>query len=214
MVEEIVMPASEQGGELSNLPTVAVSGELDLAVAPWLHDQLEALFVGGADSIAVDLTGATFLDSTALGVLVGALNQCQARGGRLHLIAAPAADSAGVEDHRTVRRIHGAREPRRDGRSGGTVSAMTTQESRTSARELIEIVFPSSVELIVLARFTAATVGARANFDLNEIDDLRLAVDELSVSFGPLDGDTCLRYEFRARRRHGECSLHPRADGG
>lgn len=73
--------------ELSKLPTVAVSGELDLAVAPWLHDQLEALFVGGADSIAVDLTEATFLDSTALGVLVGALNHCQERGGQLHLIA-------------------------------------------------------------------------------------------------------------------------------
>ena len=87
MVEEIVVPASQQGDELSNLPTVVVSGELDLAVAPWLHDQLEALFVGGADSIAVDLTGATFLDSTALGVLVGGLNQCQERGGRLHLIA-------------------------------------------------------------------------------------------------------------------------------
>jgi hypothetical protein len=73
---------------------------------------------------------------------------------------------------------------------------MTYHAPRTSERELIEIVFPSSVELIVLARFTAATVGARANFDLDEIDDLRLAVDELSVSFGPLDSDTCLRYEF------------------
>ncbi len=76
------------------------------------------------------------------------------------------------------------------------MNATTYQESKTSERELIEIFFPSSVELIVLARFTAATIGARANFDLNEIDDLRLAVDELSVSLGPLDGDTCLRYDF------------------
>src|ERR1700690_3910476 len=55
---------------------------------------------------------------------------------------------------------------------------------------------PSSVDLVVLARFTAATIGARAGFDLDEIDDLRLAVDELSVSFGPLDADTRLRYTF------------------
>jgi hypothetical protein len=60
----------------------------------------------------------------------------------------------------------------------------------------VEIFFPSSVELVVLARFAAATIGARAGFDLDEIDDLRLAVDELSVSFGPLEGDTSLHYEF------------------
>ena len=70
------------------------------------------------------------------------------------------------------------------------------EELRTSEREIIEIAFPGAVDLVVIARFTAATVGARAGFDLDEIDDLRLAVDELSVSFGPLDGDTCLRYEF------------------
>jgi anti-sigma B factor antagonist len=68
------------------LPTLAVTGELDLAVAPWLRDQLEALFVGGAHSIIVDLSGATFLDSTALGVLVTALNRSRDLGGQVHLI--------------------------------------------------------------------------------------------------------------------------------
>jgi hypothetical protein len=67
---------------------------------------------------------------------------------------------------------------------------------RTSEREVIEISIPGSVDLVVLARFTAATIGARAGFDLDEIDDLRLAVDELSVSFGPLDVETRLRYAF------------------
>jgi hypothetical protein len=67
---------------------------------------------------------------------------------------------------------------------------------RTSEREVIEISIPGSVDLVVLARFTAAAIGARAGFDLDEIDDLRLAVDELSVSFGPLDVETRLRYTF------------------
>ncbi len=35
---------------------------------------------------------------------------------------------------------------------------------------------------MVLARFAAATIASRAGFDLEEIDDLRLAVDELCVS--------------------------------
>jgi hypothetical protein len=67
---------------------------------------------------------------------------------------------------------------------------------RTSQREVIEISIPGAVDLVVLARFSAATIGARAGFDLDEIDDLRLAVDELSVSFGPLDAETRLRYSF------------------
>jgi hypothetical protein len=67
---------------------------------------------------------------------------------------------------------------------------------RISEREVIEIAIPGSVDLVVLARFTAATIGARAGFDLDEIDDLRLAVDELSVAFGPLDAETRLRYAF------------------
>jgi anti-sigma B factor antagonist len=73
------------GGSLP-LPVLEVAGELDLAVAPWLRDQLDALFVGGASSLVVDMTDATFLDSTALGVLVGALNRCRERGGEVHLI--------------------------------------------------------------------------------------------------------------------------------
>jgi len=83
---QIITPTIEGEGEMPDLPMLALSGEMDLAVAPWLHEQLDALFVGGAGSIAVDLTEATFLDSTALGVLVGALNRCQELGGQLHLI--------------------------------------------------------------------------------------------------------------------------------
>ena len=76
------------------------------------------------------------------------------------------------------------------------MKARTDEQLVTSEREVIEISFPGSVDFVVIARFTAATIGARAGFDLNEIDDLRLAVDELSISFGPLDGDSSLRYEF------------------
>ena len=68
------------------MPVLEAKGELDLAVAPWLSEQLDALFVGGASSVIVDLTSATFLDSTALGVLVGVLNRCKELGGDVHLV--------------------------------------------------------------------------------------------------------------------------------
>jgi anti-sigma B factor antagonist len=85
-MDETVTPLPADRTREVGLPTLEVGGELDLAVAPWLHDQLDALFVGGAASILVDLSEATFLDSTALGVLVGAMNRCHERGGRIHLV--------------------------------------------------------------------------------------------------------------------------------
>jgi hypothetical protein len=96
------------------------------------------------------------------------------------------------------------------------VKATAYEELRTAEREVIEISIPGSVDLVVLARFTAATTGARAGFDLDEIDDLRLAVDELSVSFGPLDGEANLRYEFlrQAGTVTVRCTREPVVGGG
>jgi anti-sigma B factor antagonist len=71
---------------MADVPVLEATGELDLAVAPWLSDQLDALFVGGASSVILDLSAATFLDSTALGVLVGVLNRCKELGGQVHLV--------------------------------------------------------------------------------------------------------------------------------
>jgi len=62
--------------------------------------------------------------------------------------------------------------------------------------ELIELSFPPTVDHVVLARFTAATVATRASFDVDEIEDLRLAVDELCVSFGPIEQNKSLQLEF------------------
>ena len=85
-LEGSVTPPPPSKNDALDLPTLVVEGELDLAVAPWLRDQLDALYVGGADSVVVDLSAATFVDSTALGVLVSALNRSRERGGTVHLI--------------------------------------------------------------------------------------------------------------------------------
>jgi len=78
---------SGQGDELDpNLPVVTLTGEIDLAVAPGLKKQIDLLLAEGHSTIVVDLLDATFLDSTALGVLVGALEECREFGGELHLL--------------------------------------------------------------------------------------------------------------------------------
>jgi anti-sigma B factor antagonist len=47
---------------------------------------LQALIAAGSPTVVVDLLGVTFLDSTALGVLVGALKRCREAGGELPLV--------------------------------------------------------------------------------------------------------------------------------
>src|SRR5579872_6836244 len=68
---------------------VRVGGEVDVASAPELEKLLESLPVAGED-VVVDLTDVTFLDSTGLGVLVGAWNRCQKSepAGKLALVVA------------------------------------------------------------------------------------------------------------------------------
>jgi anti-sigma B factor antagonist len=60
-------------------------GELDLHTVAPLRRVLERLCDAGAD-VVVDLTRVTFVDSTGLGVLVGALRRTQRHGGRLVLV--------------------------------------------------------------------------------------------------------------------------------
>ncbi|HZQ56576.1 MAG TPA: STAS domain-containing protein [Acidimicrobiales bacterium] len=62
--------------------TLAISGDVDIATAPGLREQLERL---EAPNVVVDLSGVTFIDSTGLGVLVGALKRAKEAGGQLTL---------------------------------------------------------------------------------------------------------------------------------
>ena len=67
---------------------VAVTGEIDVATAPQLQESLHSLIAQGHSSLVIDLLAVSFLDSTALGVLVGALKRCREQGGDLQLVVA------------------------------------------------------------------------------------------------------------------------------
>jgi serine/threonine-protein kinase RsbW len=45
----------------------------------------------------------------------------------------------------------------------------------------VELIFPARGDLVVLARLVASAISARAGFDIEELEDLRLAVGELCL---------------------------------
>ena len=65
---------------------LAVRGEIDLFTAPELKQVLAESIEGGRIRIIVDLTDTTFLDSTALGVLIGAVKRLRSRDGALAIV--------------------------------------------------------------------------------------------------------------------------------
>src|SRR5262245_33526374 len=65
---------------------VSVSGEVDLYVAPELKQHLLDVVGRGATHVIVDLTGATFVDSTTLGVLIGIVRRLRANDGQLAVV--------------------------------------------------------------------------------------------------------------------------------
>ena len=64
---------------------VCVTGEVDLAAAPRLRAVLEPALPDPGGRLVVDLSETTFIDSSALGVLVRALKRLRHHGGDLVL---------------------------------------------------------------------------------------------------------------------------------
>jgi anti-sigma B factor antagonist len=72
--------------ERPGVAVLAASGEIDVATAPELHDHLGKLLQDSPELLVVDLADVSFIDSTGLGVLVGAVRDVRAGGGDLRLV--------------------------------------------------------------------------------------------------------------------------------
>ncbi len=70
----------------SKLPIIGLEGEVDVYTAPQLKQQMIVLLEQGAKEVVVDLTKVDYLDSTALGVLIGGLKRLREIDGNLMLI--------------------------------------------------------------------------------------------------------------------------------
>lgn len=58
---------------------------------------------------------------------------------------------------------------------------MTDSMEKLASGDRIELTFPARGDLIVLARLVTSAISARAGFDIEELEDLRLAVGELCL---------------------------------
>lgn len=67
-------------------PVLSVRGEIDVQTAPELRERLVQVSQNGHKTVVVDLSEVTFLDSTALGVLVSGLKRFRSDGGDLRLV--------------------------------------------------------------------------------------------------------------------------------
>lgn len=65
---------------------IELGGEVDFHTAPEFKDRMVQLIEDGKRHVVVDLSLATFIDSTTLGVLVGGLKRVRPSGGSLVLV--------------------------------------------------------------------------------------------------------------------------------
>ena len=65
---------------------IVLGGEVDLYTAPEFKERMVELIEAGKQQIVVDLSKATFIDSTTLGVLVGGVKRLRPAGGSLALV--------------------------------------------------------------------------------------------------------------------------------
>jgi anti-sigma B factor antagonist len=80
---DLVCRATTIGG----MPTLMLSGEIDLSTVPLLHDAMRRIIADHrGQTVAVDLDGITVLDDTGMGVMLGAAGRAREHGGDLVIV--------------------------------------------------------------------------------------------------------------------------------
>jgi anti-sigma B factor antagonist len=82
---EFEVTVAEQPGS----SVLHVKGELDVGSAPKLKAELAGLIAEGSRVLVVDLSEVGFVDSSGLGVLIGAHNELRELGGEIRVVVHP-----------------------------------------------------------------------------------------------------------------------------
>jgi hypothetical protein len=84
----------------------------------------------------------------------------------------------------------------------------------TTDVELVELSIPALPELLSLPRLVAAAVAARCDFDYDELEDIKLAIEELCLAAfeGRGPGRLAIRLALHSEALEVDCVFEP-ADG-
>lgn len=97
-VEVVLTPLVLERGGTPTQPVIVARGEIDVATSPILRSELAVVLTLHPQEITLDLREVGFVDSSGLGVLVGALKRLREAGGDRFVIL-------GAQD--AVRKIFG-----------------------------------------------------------------------------------------------------------
>jgi len=81
----------EFSGPGDEIAVVVAVGELDLHSSPPFKEALVGAIEGGTTRVVVDLTGVSFIDSSALGALIGGARRSALSGTELMIVCPPGA---------------------------------------------------------------------------------------------------------------------------
>lgn len=158
---------------------VAASGEIDLHAAPALRETLTHLCELGRVHLVIDMAEATFIDSTAVGVLVGHLRRVREVGGSLTVVSANdnvrrTFEIAGME--REIE-VHG-KVPDAVVEEAGRRPHVHPQSKLLRAPGTLELRLTPEASELARARGFAAAAGRRFGLDPRRRYDLVLAASE------------------------------------
>ncbi|HET6386766.1 MAG TPA: STAS domain-containing protein [Armatimonadota bacterium] len=81
------MDLTAQVKEVSGVPIIGLSGEMDVHTSAQLRDAVLALLDKGAQKIVVNLDNVEYVDSTGLGTMVGVLKRMTEQNSKLCLVS-------------------------------------------------------------------------------------------------------------------------------
>jgi anti-sigma B factor antagonist len=90
--------AAKESSHDEDVAVMVAGGELDFAASPQLKDRLTERIEAGTRRLILDLSGATFVDSTAIGALASVATRLNELGGGMLLVVCP-------DENRRVLRI-------------------------------------------------------------------------------------------------------------
>jgi anti-sigma B factor antagonist len=86
MDEQMMEPLEISIHQVGDVVVITPVGEIDVWTAQTLRQALRDLQTGSPPRVVVDLTSVPFIDSTGIGVLVGALRRTRDMGGEFALV--------------------------------------------------------------------------------------------------------------------------------